>query len=666
MLATKSKLKYFNILVDAKAVARKEFTYSYDLNEKIRAGYLVKVPFHGRMLSGLVLAQTKKPPFKTKKIETIILKKPILDPLHFHLAEKVAKYYFTTLSAVIFVMLPHYLRTLKTGRTAKRFLLSIKKCPIISQGKEKKVKIKKFLLFDPEEKNTLEIYRRSIEKNLKIGKKVLLLVPDLSLPIVSEIKKIFGKKTAVFDPALRPTQDFELWLRVECNQFDVIIGSHRALFSHIHNLGLLIVHHEDDDLYKNAQKPRYHLVKVAEELAGLCGATLILQSPCPRIETYFNFKKDKQRRILRVSPDVASGRIEKFSTRSARSNSKIIDLRKENSLISFDLEQEIAQTISEKGKVLIFHNRKGFARFFVCQDCGQGGYLGPEEQLPAICPHCRSMSLRNASFGTERLEQDLKKIFPKTKIVRVEKDSCHCEERDPSPSNRRVGTGSAVSNSFVTARTNEMRTKQSQRRCPPFKPEIASVALGDLAMTIENANIIIGTSYVFKFNFPKFDLAAVILSELGLGLPDFRSSERVFRNLFKVATLGKRSIFQTYSPHQKVVRLAADKNYHQFYQNEIAIREKECFPPFRQLVRLILEGHDEDKVQKEISYLAGELRTLSADFPKSFDIFGPAKAFISPKNTYRYSMLLLGKNLYPALSIVPNNFKVDVDPVDLL
>jgi len=599
---TKNKLKYCDVLVDAKAVSQKRFTYSYTPDFKIRPGFLVKVPFRGRKISGIVLGiNKKKPEFRTKKISEILFAQPVLDSPHLRLSKIMAKYYFTTLSSFVFVMVPRYLRKIKTSKPVKKYTNQVKICPILKKSKEKKVNLKKFLLFDPEESQTLKIYTKSIEKNLHLGKKTLFLVPDTKLWLVKEIKKKFGKEVAIFNPEMSKLEHFKLWLKIKRNHFNVIIGSHLALFSHLSHIGLIIVHHEDDDFYKNEQRPRYHLCKVAEEFAKITNATLLFQSFAPRIETYYKFKKDKKAKIIEIK-SYFSG-----------SKNQIIDLRKERTLISFVLEQKIARALSKKGKVLIFHNRKGFARFFICRDCGETNYLKAEERPLALCPHCRSTNIKNASFGTARIEMEIKKIFPKAQVIRVEKNN----------------------------------TKHQ--------------------MLNTKFDIVIGTSYLLKQNLPKFDLGAVILAELGLNLPDFRSSERVFRNLFKVASLSKNAYFQTFSPYNKTIRLAAKKNFKEFYNKELSAREKESFPPFRQMVRLILEDENQKKAYRQTSYLAGELKSLSANFPKRIDVFGPAQALKRKGDKkYRYTLLLLGENLYPALSLVPNNFKVDVDPVDLL
>jgi primosomal protein N' (replication factor Y) len=609
----KAKFKYCDVLVDAKAVRKKRFTYSYKSNLELKPGSIVKVPFRNKKISGLVLAkETKKPSFKTKEIEEIIFNGPVLDPPYFKLAEIISKYYFTSLSSIIFSMVPRYLRVIKTRKAVLKHEKKVKICKISNKNKKKKVKIRKFLLFDPEEKNTLRIYIKSIKKNLNFGKKVLFLVPDTKLPIVKKIQKEFSKKTILLTPEMSEIEHFKNWLKIKCNQYDIIIGSHLALFSHIHNLGLIIAHQEEDKFYKNEQKPRYHAVKVAQDLADLRHATIILQSKVPRIETYFHCKKNKKTRILRSTPMKTKETGKHENSFPLRSNHKIIDLRKEKSLISFSLEQEIAKTLSRQGKVLIFHNRKGYARFFICSDCGHSNYLLAKEKPLTLCANCNSVNVKNASFGTKRIEEDLQKTFPKAKIVRIEKDT---------------------------------------------KYQIQNTKY----------DVIIATSYIFNLDPPKFDLAAVILAELGLNFPDFHSSERVFKNLYLLSGLGKKVVFQTYSPNNKTISLALKRNFDSFYKKETKSRQKDGFPPFKQAVRLILEGKRGKQIKSEISYVAGELKSLSATFPQSYEILGPTQITKRKKGgKFRSSLLLLGNNPYPALSLVPNNFKIDIDPVDLL
>ncbi|MBU2595452.1 hypothetical protein KJ713_01295 [Patescibacteria group bacterium] len=597
------------ITVDKKAVRNKFFTYRVPENLRVKPGSLVLVPFHGQRVVGVInsVHQDKPMRFKIKKIESIIYPQSLLSQNQIKLAGFIAKKYFAPISSVIFAILPQYLRRIKRPPAASRQQTAKQKA---GSWKLEAGSCNNYLLLDPENKYTLKIYQKAVKKTLSRGQNVLLLVPDLSIDLVQQIK-LFSKKSLVLNKDDYTDKEIFLkWQMIREGKFDLVIGSHLALFAPLGNLGLIIVHQERNQYYKNEQSPKYHLREAAFEMARLNRANLILQAEIPSLESYLALKNKK----LKLIP------FRNFPTKLKSKNKiKIIDLKQERGLLSLKTLKTIEVNLKKKKKTLLFLNRKGFSRFCICSDCGFSKHLESQESAPALCPDCQSTNGREHSFGTRRLEFELKKLFPKAKIIRFDKES----------------------------------------------------------NKISDFDIIITTSYIFKLN-QVFDTTIIILAEIGLSLPNFRSEEELFYTLFRALNLGREKIIQTFYPEHRIIKYLLKDDFKTFADEELKLRQENGYPPFTTLIRLTYEGNN---AKKEATKLAGLLNKLNQSYNSPNEILGPAPVFIQPAGLSRtkvrdlpraaarnlkYEIILKGKNPYPLLSLVPDKWKVDVEPVELL
>lgn len=597
---------FANIIVNKKAVRNRSFTYRIPKELGVKPGSLVLVPFRGKRIAGVVESISKaRPKIKTKTIESLIYPTALLPFLHLKLASFIAKKYYAPYAAVIFDMLPNYLKRIKRGETLAKVtrnskLVTSKKAkqypqlPVISHQSSKR-----YLLHDPEGNQSLKIYQKAIKDNLKKGKQILFFVPDLGLPIVEKIKRL-SAQSIVLDSTKSEKEGFKEWLEAKFGKYNLIIGSHLALFAPLKNIGLIIVHHEDDSMYKNEQTPKYHLREVAKELARLSKATIILQSQLPSLESYLGVVRKKFKLL-------------KFGSRR-RNSPKIIDLRAEKGLISLELEKKLEDNLKNGKRTLLFLNRRGFSRFFTCLDCGYGEHKGAQDPITSICPKCRGSKTKEHSFGTQRLEYEMQQRYQKARTLRIDKDFAENHQ--------------------------------------------------ELSREIEKSQIVIATSYIFKLEFKIFDTTALILTEIGLSLPDFRNREQLFRTLNRALSLGKEKIVQTFYPHEPLLV----QSYQEFIQDELELRKTENYPPFSTLIRLTLEDQEKNgsKIQKKAKSLAKDLQKLNQTYPTQTEILGPAPVFIPKRDKIKLEIILKGKNPYPLLSLVPNMWKVEVDPVDVL
>ncbi|MCX6811234.1 MAG: hypothetical protein NT039_00865 [Candidatus Berkelbacteria bacterium] len=603
-----------NITVDKKAVRNKSFLYRVPKKMSPRTGSLVLVPFHGQRVVGVVNSVLKDEdkqirPFRIKEIESIIYPQSLLDEAQLKLAQFISKKYFAPISSVIFAMLPHYLRGI---RSSKKILEIIKKNASISQKEKIHPKTQRnYLLFDPKNKYSLKVYQKAIKLTLSRGESALFLVPDLSLEIIKEIKKLSSKSIILNKDKNTDKENFIQWQKVKEGKVNLIIGSHMALFAPLPNLGLIIVHHENDPFYKNDQLPKYHLREVALEFGRLSQASIILQSQTPSLESILSVKKG----ILKLIP-YKSFNI-KLGLRKRNNHIKIVDLKNERGLLSLLVIDTIEKNLKKEKRTLLFLNRRGFSRFLICQDCGYSRHLNSNELLPTICPDCSGTNLKEHSFGTRRLEFEMKKLFRQARVIRLDKENLEIEK-------------------------------------------------SSLKSRILNADIVIATSYIFKIEETLFDSIIVILAEIGLSLPDFRSKEELFSTLFWALKMGREKIIQTYYPEHKVIKHLLEDNFGNFADEELRLRKENNYPPFTTLIRLTFDDKNEKKVKQEGKKLAKMLNQLNNTFGSPNEILGPAKVFIQPKNKFKIEIILKGKNPYSLLSLVPENWKVDVDPIELL
>ena len=509
-----------------------------------------------------------------------------------------------------------------------------------------------FLLHGVTGSGKTEVYLQVLAEAVKLGKKGIVLVPEIALTpqTIERFAARFPHRVAVLHSRLSLGQQFDEWRRIQKGEFDVVIGSRSAIFAPQPDLGIIVIDEEHEWTYKQDNSPYYHARDVAIKLAGLAGATVLLGSATPGVETYIKAQNGDYRLLElpeRVVPTAGAPlpRVE------------IVDMREElkagvRGMFSRSLSRGINEAVAAGEQVILFLNRRGAATFIQCRGCGfvlrcrrcevplaqhivgdiltchQCGYKTP---VPQSCPNCGSRQLKFLGAGTQKLEQEAGFAFPRARQLRWDSD-------------------------VIAGRTSHESILQKFRS--------------------READILIGTQMIAKgLDIPSVTLVGVVSADTSLNLPDFRSGERTFQLLSQVAgragrgPSGGRVIIQTFSPDHYAIRAAARHDYSSFYEQEIAYRRQLHNPPFTSLARLVFAHTNDSVCQREAEKM--KLRLLdeiAARGVSGIDIIGPAPAFIHRlRGRFRWHLILRGSGLSAFLSPMdfPRGWTVDIDPVGL-
>ena len=510
-----------------------------------------------------------------------------------------------------------------------------------------------FLLHGVTGSGKTEIYLQALAEAVRLGKRGIVLVPEISLTpqTIERFASRFPGKVAVLHSKLSLGEQFDEWQRIRKGEVDVVIGPRSAIFAPQPDLGLIVIDEEHEWTYKqHDQSPRYHTRDVAIKLAELTGVVVILGSATPDVETFYYAQRGDYRLLQlpeRVTPNEGS----------PLPQVEVVDLKDElkagnRSLFSRALSQVAAKAVSSGEQVMLFLNRRGAATFIQCRRCGfvlrckrcevTLTYHPSEDVLvchqcnysipaPQVCPRCLSRRIKFLGIGTQKLEQEAGYTFPQARLLRWDSDA----------------------------------TKQKYSH-----QEILSKFRG------HEADILIGTQMIAKgLDLPLVTLVGVVSADTGLNLPDFRAGERTFQLLSQVAgragrgTLGGQVIIQTYSPEHYVIQAAAKQDYTSFYDKEITYRRQLHNPPFARLACLIYSHKNDTLCQREAERMKRLLiEEREAKGIDDLSLIGPAPAFIHKlRGRFRWQLVLRGSELSSFLSQIPipQGWTVDIDPVGL-
>ncbi len=518
-----------------------------------------------------------------------------------------------------------------------------------------------FLLHGVTGSGKTEVYLRTAEAALENGKTILLLVPEIALSsqLEAHFYSRFGDRVAVLHSGLSPRERFDQWSRLMHGEAKIAIGARSAVYAPLDNIGLIVVDEEHDSAYKQEDGLRYQARDLAVLRASQQKAVVILGTATPAVTSFHNVKKGKFT-ILRLDKRIEDRPLPRV---------ELVDLKTINTvsgktlLFSPRLISAIKETLAQKDQCLIFLNRRGYANHMFCRQCGQAvqcqlcnitmtlhkargellcHYCGSQASGAIICVNCRSNEVVGVGFGTERIEEELQKLFPKARIARLDRDTS-------------------------AKRENYLATLKAVRE--------------------DHVDILIGTQMITKgHHFPNVTLVGIIWADAGLGIPDFKSGERTFQLLAQVTGRAGRGekegrvIIQTHQPDHYSICTAQKHDYHTMYEREITLRSHLSFPPFSRLVNLRLEGKKEEEVEQTAVKLAEVIRKLLQN-RKGVTLLGPAPAPLTRiKGKYRWQMLLKGKNVRmlhslcngifdnapPAVKAGTIKMAVDVDPENML
>jgi primosomal protein N' (replication factor Y) (superfamily II helicase) len=510
-----------------------------------------------------------------------------------------------------------------------------------------------FLLHGVTGSGKTEVYMRALAEAVALGQRGIVLVPEISLTpqTIGRFASRFSGRVAVLHSRLSPGEQFDEWQRIKDGAFDVVIGPRSALFAPQPDLGLIVIDEEHEWTYKQEeQSPRYHAREVALKLGELTGATVVLGSATPDLETYHRAETGRYR--LLELPQRITVRGE-----SALPEVELVDMREElkagnRSIFSRSLSRAIGQTLADHEQVILFLNRRGTSTFVQCRNCGfvmrcprcdlaltyhaRGETLSCHQcnyrkAIPDVCPVCWSRRIRYLGLGTERVEDEVRRAFPAARTLRWDRD--------------------------VTGR------KGSHERILD-------------AFLAHEAEILIGTQMIAKgLDLPMVTLVGIISADTMLHFPDIRASERTFQLLSQVAGRagrGARSgrvVVQTYVPDNYAIAAGAKHDYASFYRQEIELRRQHGQPPFSRLVSLVHTHANSEACRIGAEKVFRRLAEKRDREGVSLELVGPAPMFFARiRGRYRWQIVLRGADPARLLDDFPlsQGWVVNVDPMTLL
>jgi primosomal protein N' (replication factor Y) len=511
-----------------------------------------------------------------------------------------------------------------------------------------------FLLFGITGSGKTEVYLRAAEETMKRGRAAIVLVPEIALTpqMVQRFGARFPGRLGLVHSMLSPGERYDVWRRARAGNVDVVLGPRSALFSPLPEIGLIVLDEEHDASYKSGSTPCFHARETAREYARALGAVCLLGSATPDLVT-FHRAQSSEIRLLRLTRRVAAD--VPASTPPALPPVEIVDMRQElragnRSMFSRMLSSALEDCLGRKEQAILFLNRRGTASAVVCRSCGKSvacprcilpltshgdvllcHHCGYRRSIPARCPSCSSPSIRPLGVGTSRVESEVRRLFPQARTLRWDRDAV-----------REAGEHDILLEHFASRR----------------------------------ADVLIGTQMVAKgLDLPHVTLVGIVLAELGLLLPDYRSPERVFQLLTQVAgragraAQGGRVVLQTYHPDHYALRCAAAHDFPAFAETELRHRRELGYPPFRSLVRLVFAGSDESAVQRSAEELAVTLRARIVERGlNETTLAGPLPCFFARiGGRHRRQIILRGPHPADLVELpLPEGWQVDVDPVTML
>lgn len=487
-----------------------------------------------------------------------------------------------------------------------------------------------YLLYGVTSSGKTEVYYRAVEHVLRSDRQAILIVPEISLAVYMEavFTSRLGGKVAIYHSGLSQGERYDQWVRMARGDVGLVIGARSALFAPLPRLGLIIVDEEHDSGYKQDRGPRYQARDTAVVRAKIEKTLVILGSGTPSVQSFQNCINGRYR-LLSMPERVKNRPLPDIDIVDMKT---VKGTRKEDVMLSPKLKHALEQNLMSKNQTILFLNRRGFHRLYLCRSCGKTlrcpncdvaltyhlnkdhltcHYCGFSSGGLKKCPLCGSKSLRPFGFGTEKLEQELTQLFPDAEIARMDTDNT-----------RKKGQGFQILKKFG-------------------RHEI---------------DILLGTQIITKgYDFPMVTLVGVISADLSLEFPDFRAGERTFQLLSQVAGRSGRGnqrgrvIIQTFNPDHYAICSAGTHDYHSFFTQDLKTRELLNYPPFSHLACLKVQGNDKKKTADTVHQLARHIRTILNGWPKrgkEIQVLGPAEAPISRlKGKYRWQILLKSKSV---------------------
>ena len=730
-------MKIVDVLIERKIQSlNRPFSYVAKDDALIEVGERVLVPFNNKNIVGYVINVTKSDKsiaelekefgYKLFEIRKIIDEKPLLTPELILLANEIKNYYLAPYISILQAMLPLSLKptssSLKGPKIAYEYFVKIvsdnednltpkqiellrlvknngevnkkdikspsilkklidnnhlqiikkeKKRLVISATKEQK----NFVLTNEQNQaiesvlhskqnvtllqgitgcGKTEIYLSLAEKVIETGKNVLILVPEISLtPImVNNVYSRFNEKVAILHSGLTNAERYDEYRKILNKEVNVVVGTRSAVFAPLDNIGLIIIDEEHSESYKQDNLPYYHAREVAIMRSKINNAKVLLGSATPSFESktkamkgIYNFVKiDKRINKLKLPETVIVDM------------SKSMNLSRDSYLFSKQLISSINEALARKEQIILLLNRRGYSTYVSCRKCGhifkcpncdialtyhkndkmlKCHHCGHVELLSEYCPECGSNYIAYTGFGSEKIVSEVNRLFPSARVLRLDSD--------------------------------------------------VSEVKGNIKKAIDSfsnyeADILVGTQMIAKgHDFPRVTLVGIVLADVGLSMPSFRSSERVFQLITQAigrsgrSDLSGKAIIQTYLPNHYSILLASKQNYDAFFNYEMRIRHIQQYPPFSFLLSIEVSAKNEEYVILAANDIVNNLNSKLKD---EATILGPVAPYIAyQNNTYKRLILIKYKNsdkikqeinklleTFKFNNVV--NVKINVDPYD--
>ena len=512
-----------------------------------------------------------------------------------------------------------------------------------------------FLLHGVTGSGKTEVYLQAVEQCLATDRQALILVPEISLTpqLVARFRARFelqGVRIAVLHSGLSAGERYDAWREIVRNKIQIVIGARSAIFAPLQNLGLIVVDEEHESSYKQGEGFRYNARDLALVRGQQQNCPVLLGSATPAFASYYRTEQGALTRLT-LEKRVHGGDLPQV---------ELVDLREQvvEGALSNSLIEAIQQALEQREQVLLLLNRRGFAPFLLCADCGESfhcpncditltyhqqsrelrcHYCDYTDSVPERCDKCQGLNIEPQGAGTERLEQELEELFPSATIARMDRDT--------------------------TSRKGAHQKIMS-------------------AMLAREIDILVGTQMIAKgHDFPGVSLVCVLGADSILNFPDFRSGERSFSLFTQVAgragraSGGGKVFIQSYNPDHYALTCAAEQDYRDFYQQELPFRQELGYPPCGHLVNLVFSGNNHQQVKIAAKQFGSYLNGVA----QAVEVLGPSPCPLSRLRGKSRYQILLKASARPALRRLLNrlddgikqlprqvSLSIDVDPIDML
>jgi len=654
------------------------FTYLVpdELQGKVMAGSRVSVPFKRSYKVGIVTSVggkgLKDPSIKLRKIKEVLDEKPFLPENILELIKWTGQYYMSVSGLALKNAVPSAFFTgKKPGKSRIKYSDTSERKEIVELTDDQKRVLSEinavgsgaFMLHGVTGCGKTEVYMNAI-KALPEGREAIVLVPEIAITaqMIDRFRAGFGEDVVFYHSGLSTGERIRQWENMRDGKVRVVIGVRSAVFAPFQNLGLIVVDEEQEASYKQFEGLRYNARDTALARAKLEKIKIILGSATPSLEAFYAAKSGRFK-YLEITKRIDNKTLPAV---------EVIDMTKEKKqTFSFSnrLLNLLKETISAGQQSLIMLNRRGYAPFYICTECGHtykcpscsitliyhndthtlnchycGSFLKPK----AHCPECNATGVKYLGTGTQRVEEELRKLLPELALTRMDRDTT--------------------------------RKKLSHH-----------TIIKD--MEDRKIDMLLGTQMVAKgHDFPAVTLAVVVSADIALNLPDFRSGERAFQLFTQLAgragrgDVSGRAVIQTYEPEHYVFEYVKQHDYNGFYKKEIKLRKELAYPPYSRLIRIVLSFKTKETAEKTIKVISNRIKRITPPAPplgkvgisEGIQILGPVPAPIEKiRSLWRWHFVLKGRDLKPMRQmtrailekigdIKEVKIDIDVDPVNLM